>query len=125
MTEFPHVAQIGGEEVPECICGSSQTELDPMKHKAVCQYGIWLQMGKQPPSLPTEPVAEDQVKPTFHHCDCVGMMLHEAEGFVREASTHAPGSHLNLLFLAQAEYLNQLAVRVKVRQRFIGIIATS
>lgn len=121
---FPHVAQIGADEVPPCSCGKGQTELDPLQHKAVCPFGIWLGEGNTPPSLPTEPVPDrPTIGPTFHHCDCVGMMQHEAEGFVRESATFPAGSRLNLLFLAQAEYLNQLAERVKVRQRFIGTIA--
>lgn len=124
MTKFPHVAQVGAEQIPDCICGKGQTELDPMQHKAVCPFGAWLEAGNIPPSLPTEPVEEKPITtPMFHHCDCVAMMAQEADGFTREATDHPAGSRLNLLFLAQAEYLKQLAERVKVRQRFIGIIA--
>lgn len=124
MTDLPHIAQIGTDEIPSCICGKGQTEMDPMQHKAVCPYGIWLQEGNQPASLPTEPPPDKPtIGPTFHHCDCVSMMQHEADGFTREGATYPAGSRLNLLFLAQAEYLKQLAERVKVRQRFIGTIA--
>jgi len=123
MTEFPHVAPVGGQVLPPCNCGVGIENQNSEAHKAVCPFGQWLEEGNRIEGLPTEPQVSYQSGPVIHHCDCIAMMVQEAEGFTREATQHPAGSRLNLLFLAQAEYLKQLAERVRIRQRFIGTIA--